>query len=70
MPMIMSTTRFRTKQERGLLEGIWKYSKELDTVLPAKHMRMLYDTFKLDEGEHIDTASEGDVIAERLPATE
>jgi hypothetical protein len=40
----------RTKREIGTLpEGVGKYSREMDTALPGKHTRTLYDSLKRRE---------------------
>jgi hypothetical protein len=37
------------EKTRTLPDGVGKYSKEMDTALPGKHTRTLYDTFKRRE---------------------
>jgi hypothetical protein len=36
----------RLRQERTLPPGVGKYTREMDTALPGKHTRSLYDGFK------------------------
>src|SRR5205814_9763122 len=36
-------------ETRTLPDGVGKYSREMDTALPGKHTRTLYDTFKRRE---------------------
>jgi hypothetical protein len=46
---IISIARAMQGNTRTLPDGVGKYSKEMDTALPGKHTRILYDTFKRKE---------------------
>ena len=56
------------KQERTLPEGVGKYSKELDTALPGKHTKQLYDTFRCAEANVLEQLRTGMIrLNEYLP---
>jgi hypothetical protein len=46
----MSAARAKQQKREALLEGVGK-SKEMDTALPGKYTRILYDAFKRREAK-------------------
>jgi ribonuclease HI len=45
----VNTARARQREKKTLPEGVGRYSRDLDTALPGKHTRTLYDAFKRRE---------------------
>ena len=42
----INIARAKQRERKDLPEGVGRYSGEIDTALPGKHTRTLYDTFK------------------------
>ena len=45
----INIARAELRGEKALPEGVGRYSREIDTALPGKHTRILYDTLKRRE---------------------
>jgi hypothetical protein len=45
----INIARAKQREQEALPEGIGRYSREIDTALPGKHTRILYDTLKRRE---------------------
>jgi ribonuclease HI len=48
-PMAINNVRAKAEEKKTLPEGVGKYSREMDTALPGKHTRILYNTLKRKE---------------------
>jgi hypothetical protein len=45
----INVARAKQREQRALPEDVGRYSREIDTALPGKHTRTLYDAFKRRE---------------------